>query len=493
MTDRRAQMQRSKRRTALAVYAITALLFATRRRGSSARAWRRARTRRSAPARRRSPRSQPRKVLVRKVVVTKRIVVVKPAPPSAAARGVRRRRRRRPAPRRPTSRPRRRAPAPAAPRPRRPPRRSPPPPPERDSQETSQDSQSTHSEPAGRPGHHDEPAHAPRAVDRAFPLMGTHMRSSIGRRSGAPGARRPRQDAADRVVALLEDYDGRLSRFRPDSELSAAERRPADDRPRLAAPARRVRVALWTARRARTASSTRPSSTTSRPPATPRAWKPERRLDLRAALDGDRPAPHRGRGARAAAAGATSSIDDDAGTITRPAGLRLDTGGSGKGHAAELRRPSCSPATTPGPWTAAATCASAATPASCATSRSSTPSPARRSTRSRSATARSPRPGLRSRIWRGRGRRRPPPPARPVDRRARVHRPRRRHRARPEHRRGRGAREGRAARAAPTARGPRSPAHGGITVAEDGAVERIGRLAPAPRVRLRLPAPRPTP
>ncbi len=29
--------------------------------------------------------------------------------------------------------------------------------------------------------------------------------------------------------------------------------------------------------------------------------------------------------------------------------------------------------------------------------------------------------------------------------------------------------------------------HGGITVAEDGAVERIGRLAPAPRVRLRLP------
>ncbi len=30
--------------------------------------------------------------------------------------------------------------------------------------------------------------------------------------------------------------------------------------------------------------------------------------------------------------------------------------------------------------------------------------------------------------------------------------------------------------------------HGGITVAEDGTVERIGRLAPAPRVRLRLPA-----
>ena len=31
--------------------------------------------------------------------------------------------------------------------------------------------------------------------------------------------------------------------------------------------------------------------------------------------------------------------------------------------------------------------------------------------------------------------------------------------------------------------------HGGITFDEDGAVERIGRLAPAPRVRLRLPDP----
>ena len=35
--------------------------------------------------------------------------------------------------------------------------------------------------------------------------------------------------------------------------------------------------------------------------------------------------------------------------------------------------------------------------------------------------------------------------------------------------------------------------HGGITVADDGAVERIGRLAPPPRVRLRLPASRTNP
>ncbi len=64
------------------------------------------------------------------------------------------------------------------------------------------------------------------------------------------------------------------------------------------------------------------------------SWNPQRRLDLRDALDGARPAPgmahaspdHRWQ---------LVTVDDEAGTISRPPGLRLDTGGTGKGHAAE--------------------------------------------------------------------------------------------------------------------------------------------------------------
>lgn len=83
MTDRRAQMQRSKRRTALAVYGVSAALFATVAGGLGVQM-----ANGQDPAIGAKPKVakvQPRKVLVRKVIVTKRIVVIKPAPAAASS------------------------------------------------------------------------------------------------------------------------------------------------------------------------------------------------------------------------------------------------------------------------------------------------------------------------------------------------------------------------------------------------------------------------
>lgn len=84
MTDRRAQMQRSKRRTTLAVYAITALLFAL---VTGVLGTRLAQGQDPAigAGKAKVAQAQPRKVLVRKIVVTKRIVVEDPAANAAGA------------------------------------------------------------------------------------------------------------------------------------------------------------------------------------------------------------------------------------------------------------------------------------------------------------------------------------------------------------------------------------------------------------------------
>ena len=83
MTDRRERMQRSKRRTALAVYAITALLFALVA-GSLGTRLAQGQDPAIGAGTAKVAQAQPRKVLVRKIVVTRRIVVVKPAATGAA-------------------------------------------------------------------------------------------------------------------------------------------------------------------------------------------------------------------------------------------------------------------------------------------------------------------------------------------------------------------------------------------------------------------------
>ncbi len=169
------------------------------------------------------------------------------------------------------------------------------------------------------------------AVDREFPLMGTHMRVIVGApvRENLPSS----EAAADAVVAFLEDYNTRLSRFRADSELSLLNADPRATVPASALLREAVRAALWAADR--TDGLVDPTILDDLEAAGyAESWNPERRLDLRDALEGDRPEPSRAR-VRDDQRWRHVVVDDEAGTITRPPGLRLDTGGTGKGHAAE--------------------------------------------------------------------------------------------------------------------------------------------------------------
>jgi thiamine biosynthesis lipoprotein len=160
--------------------------------------------------------------------------------------------------------------------------------------------------------------------DITFACMGCTFRLLVG----GPGA----AAAAVAAQAQLEDFDARLSRFRPDSELS---RLNVD--PRVVVPASpllrlTVRAALWAARRTdglvdptlvealeRAGYDRSLAGATAGPVAAALHSAPPRRPA--------RPQPH--------APWRAVAIDDDAGTIARPPGLRLDSGGVGKGLAAD--------------------------------------------------------------------------------------------------------------------------------------------------------------
>lgn len=173
---------------------------------------------------------------------------------------------------------------------------------------------------------------APATVDRSFPLMGTHMRVVVGRptRPGMPGA----EQAADRVIAFLEEYNATLSRFRPDSELSRLNDDPRETVPASELLRAAVREALAAAER--TGGLVDPTLLPGLEAAGyVDSWDTARRLPLQDALRGDRPVVHPA-AADPDAPWRSIVVDDEAGTITRPPGLRIDTGGTGKGHAADL-------------------------------------------------------------------------------------------------------------------------------------------------------------
>jgi thiamine biosynthesis lipoprotein len=169
------------------------------------------------------------------------------------------------------------------------------------------------------------------SVDRHLRLMGTHIRILVGPRAHA-GMPEPAA-AADQVEAFLHSYEAALSRFRPDSELCALNADPRSEVPASDLLRSAVRAALEAARIS--GGLVDPTLLGALEDAGyVESWDRERRVDLRTALSESRAPRH-----PASPGGqdwASIHVDDEAETIRRPAGLRLDTGGSGKGHAADL-------------------------------------------------------------------------------------------------------------------------------------------------------------
>lgn len=166
--------------------------------------------------------------------------------------------------------------------------------------------------------------------DLRFDAMGSHVRLLIG--EPGPGME-PAAVAAERARRFVEDFDARLSRFKPDSELCALN---ADPRERV--PASEL---LRAAVRAGLAAAERSDGLVD--PTLAGEIESAGYVSSRAGVEGA--SLHEGLAAAPARRPARPSpasrwrrveVDDEAGTISRPPGLRFDTGGAGKGLAAEM-------------------------------------------------------------------------------------------------------------------------------------------------------------
>jgi FAD:protein FMN transferase len=167
-------------------------------------------------------------------------------------------------------------------------------------------------------------------LDYVFHAMGSDVRLLVGRplRPGDP----PPLQAADRERAFVFDFARRLSRFEPDSELSALNRDTRTEVPASALLRAAVRAGLWAAER-------------SGGLVEPTLVGALERVGYATSMDGARPAslvealagaPAR----RAARANASSrwreiEVDEEEGTVVRPLGVAIDTGGTGKGLCAD--------------------------------------------------------------------------------------------------------------------------------------------------------------
>jgi FAD:protein FMN transferase len=166
--------------------------------------------------------------------------------------------------------------------------------------------------------------------DVIFDAMGSHVRLMIG--EPEPGMA-PAPAAAEEARRFIVEFDRALSRFKPESELCALN---ADERERVPA-SELLRTAVRAGLEAAELSDglvdpTLVGEIESAGYVASRAGVPG--APLGAALE---EAPQR-RPAKANPARAWRGfeVDDAAGTISRPPGLRFDTGGTGKGLAADL-------------------------------------------------------------------------------------------------------------------------------------------------------------
>jgi thiamine biosynthesis lipoprotein len=166
--------------------------------------------------------------------------------------------------------------------------------------------------------------------DVVFDAMGSHVRMLIGE----PGPdMAPAPAAAESARKFVVEFDRALSRFKPESELCALN---SDERERVPA-SELLRTAIKAGLRAAELSGglvdpTLVGEIESAGYVASRAGLPG--APLGAALE-EAP-PRHPAGPSPAEAWRRFSVDDAAGTISRPRGVRFDTGGTGKGLAADL-------------------------------------------------------------------------------------------------------------------------------------------------------------
>jgi thiamine biosynthesis lipoprotein len=169
-----------------------------------------------------------------------------------------------------------------------------------------------------------------REHDVIFDAMGSHVRLLIG--EPGPGAS-PAPLAAERARRFVVEFEQALSRFRKDSELCALN---ADPNERVSASAilrRCVNAGIWAARRSDgLVDPTLLSEIEAAGYGRSRAGVPA--APLGAALEAAPPrhpaTPH------PAARWREIRVDDRSQTISRPPGVAVDSGGVGKGLAADL-------------------------------------------------------------------------------------------------------------------------------------------------------------
>lgn len=163
-----------------------------------------------------------------------------------------------------------------------------------------------------------------------FDAMGSHVRLLIG--EPGPGMA-PAPAATEQARQFIVEFDATLSRFKPDSELCALNADPRERVPASELLRTAVKAGLSAAERSGgLVDPTLADEIESAGYVASRAGVPG--APLGAALA---EAPQR----RPASPNPEArwrrfAIDDEAGTISRPPGVRFDTGGAGKGLAADL-------------------------------------------------------------------------------------------------------------------------------------------------------------
>lgn len=166
--------------------------------------------------------------------------------------------------------------------------------------------------------------------DVSFEAMGSRVRLLIG--EPGPGLA-PAAEAAERARRFVAEFDAALSRFRPESELCALN---SDPRPRVpASPLLRQAVGAALGAACQSGGLVDPTLVDEIESAgylSSRAGLPGAPLEQALAAA----PPRRPASPRPAARWREIEVDDEAGTIARPPGLRLDSGGCGKGLAADL-------------------------------------------------------------------------------------------------------------------------------------------------------------